>query len=156
MAVAVRRPTQNGKEPFDLGKLSGERFELTRDCFALLLELADLVAGLDKEWPERVGKLRFIVLDESGHFGNDLLRALGDEDAELAQNSPHGVDASSAGRQPSGAESMKGCEGVLGDGLDGNRKNFFVSMRLEQSLGVRPVVFACHAYRALRGERAGG
>ena len=67
-------------------------------------------------------------------FGAD-----GDEDTELSQDSPDGIDASGPGSEPSGAESMQGGEGLLVEGFDRDGSNVPVSVSLEKAFGIGAV-----------------
>ena len=58
---------------------------------------------------------------------------------ELAQDATQGVDASGAGGEPGGAQTMKRSERLLGDGLDRHRLQVGIAVGLEQGLGVGAV-----------------
>jgi hypothetical protein len=115
---------------------------LVLDALHSDLELSNFCAGFKQHGPKGVGKLRFLVLEQSAELGNHVFGSFGDEQTDLPEHTAHGVDASRPGGNPSRAQAMKGSKGVLHQGLDGNRVDLLVSMGFKKRLGVRSVVFA--------------
>ena len=91
----------NGEKSLHLRKLLGERLELVLDASALVLELSNLGARITQVRTEHVGQIRISVFDELGDGGHDEVSALGDEESELAQDPPYGIDACGPCGEPS-------------------------------------------------------
>ena len=70
---------------------------------------------------------------------HDVVRADGNEDAELAQQAAERVESRRAGREPRGAQAMQRGDRLLLDGLDGDRVNLLVPIRLQQPFRVGAV-----------------
>jgi hypothetical protein len=80
----------------------------------------------------RYGSPRFELRDDTP--GSER-----DHEADLAQQSAHGVDARRPSREPGGSHAVEPCDHVLVDLLDRHGPEISVAQCLEQGLRVRPV-----------------
>jgi hypothetical protein len=104
-----------------------------------LFDVPDLPGRLGEGRSEQAGHARVGVFEHRPDVRYDLARADGDDDAELAQQPPHGVDARGVRGEPGGAQAMQGGQGLLGVRLHGHGPDVFVTRGLKQPLRVRAV-----------------
>ena len=144
----------NREQLLDGRGLLGQKFELLFDCADALLEVSNLQACLSQGQAQWIRQLVLSVLQQSPGLGDYLLRADGQEMAELAQDAPHQVDPGGAIGEPCRTQAMKGGKGLLGNGLDRDGSDRLVSMRFEQALGVGLVgLVATHVGLDLAGRQ---
>jgi hypothetical protein len=70
---------------------------------------------------------------------DDALGSAGNSDAELSQETAHGVDATGPCSEPGRAQPVQGGQRLLVDRLDGHGLDLLVAMGFEQALGVGSV-----------------
>lgn len=111
-------------DPWDGAKARHHR-SLFGQSLQLLLRLVDLFSqGLDPAGgggdgaAQTVGNPGIGAGDQEPHLGQDVLDALGDEEAQLAEQTAEGVHLGNSRGDPARAETVDGSEDVLGDGLD--------------------------------------
>lgn len=124
------------EEVSNRGHFASERAELTFDDVDPLLELADLRDCLSEDSTEWIGQRHLGVLDQSLGRGYQVAGALRDRMAKLSEQAADRVDTTGASGHPARPQPMQGREGLVGYGLDRDRSNLFVAVRLEQRLGV--------------------
>ena len=91
-AVADSRPIPGTERRRAMGDLLGQGLELCLDVLDACGQRGDLLAQRSQTWLECVGQSPAVVLDDLPGFGQHVPSSLGDEEAELAQQSPQSVD----------------------------------------------------------------
>jgi hypothetical protein len=144
----------DGPETRDIGELMAEGVEGAFGKMDAVVELLDVVADGGEDGMKNGGDLRFVGVDRLVNGGDNETGPEGDDDTELTQETADGVDACGAGGEPTGAETVEGGEGLLVDGLDGDRVDVFVAGGLEEGLGIGAVglVALAIAGYVVRGE----
>ena len=128
----------------DEGDLLGQGLELCLDVLDACGERGDLLAQRSQTWLERVRQAPAVVLDDLPGFGQHVPSSLGDEEAELAQQSPQSVDRTDAVGQPARAQTVQGSDDLLSDSLDGDGPDLLVAEGLEQGVDVGAVRLVPH------------
>src|SRR6266704_2174991 len=129
----------DGAQAGDGGSLVGECLELVLDDTDAALDVADLGAGGGESRAQSVGQTGLGVGEQVPGPGENMVRADGDGAAELAQQTADGVEAGGSSGQPGGAQAVQSGQGLLGDGLHGNRVDVLVAECLQKPAGIGAV-----------------
>jgi len=145
----------DGEVVLDEGQVVGEQLQLSLAIVDFGVEVSDFRSETEqggvksrRERLEGVGR-------GGGQMRQDVARALGDGNAELAQGAADGVQARGARGDPGGAGAVERGQGVLMEGLDGDGDDLLVAMSFQKGAGVGPVGLVAQdvAARLVRGQQ---
>jgi hypothetical protein len=97
------------------------------------------VSSFGEDRPQSFWQVRVGILDEGPHERHDLTCTHRDEHAQLAQQSPQGVEPGRALRHPARAQTVQRREDLLVHGLHGDGPDVLVAAHLQDALGVRAI-----------------
>ena len=127
----------NGHEIPDSGDLITETLELVFEVGCLGLELSDLGEGLKKGVAEKAWDP--VIVEGVVSVDQERPGALGNEDAELAEEPPDGIDTSGAAGEVPGAKPVEGRDGLLVQSFDGDADDVLVACGFEKGQGIGPI-----------------
>lgn len=123
------------------GVIPCQRLELPFNGLDTSFELSDFISYISERRSQQLGDRTFQIVDEILHGRHDLASAGGDGDAEFPEDTTSRVNASGPVGDVFGAETMKGCEGMLIRRFHGHGSDVFVAKGFENTLGVGAVGF---------------
>jgi hypothetical protein len=139
-AVAVIRPIAgDGQVALDEEQIVGEPLELSLAIVDFGVEVSDFRGQAEQGGVKGLWERLEWVGQGGGQARQDVARALGNGDTELAQGAADGVQARGARGDPGRAGAVERSQGVLVKSLDGDRNDLLIAMSFQKGAGIGAV-----------------